>query len=243
VSKNNWAALGAITGNDEEKTVQACVGRALTYPSAQDQAAFRKKFREQCEDEHQVMHTFRELLAGTFMAQQGFTPRYEPEIDGLTPDWQFQREEGCSFVADVLNFHIDRKIEADQNRALEGEGVRVWCDWMPNNSDRLYQNIKGKAGKYKALAVRRGIPFVVIVYAWFSACLMPHEFEARLTPGDGLFNEYPSLSGVYHMDQQGNCLADERAGYLFHYYANPQAEYEVKLASGVLPYDFPARQV
>ncbi len=125
MSKKVWAALGTGTGGDDEKTVQACINRALTYLSPQDRGAFQKKFREQVSDEHQVMHTFRELVAGMFAARQGFTPRYEPEIEGLTPDWHFRRNGEGEFVADVLNFHIDKKIEAEQDKALAGPGVRI----------------------------------------------------------------------------------------------------------------------
>src|SRR5215467_7423288 len=115
MAKNVWAALGIRPGTEDETSVQACIERALSYLSEVDQKAFRRKFREQAGDEHQVMHTFRELLAGVFIARQGFSPRYEPKIAGLTPDWHFRREGGGEFIADVVNFHIDKKIEAEQH--------------------------------------------------------------------------------------------------------------------------------
>jgi hypothetical protein len=240
--KNVWAALGTGHGGDDEKSVQACIARALTYLSQDDQRAFRKKFNEQAGNEHQVMHTFRELLAGVFIARQGFTPRYEPEVDGLTPDWHFQQEGQGEFITDVVNLHIDKKIEAEQERALTGPGVQMWCDWMPDNSERLYNSIKDKAAKHKAMAFKGKIPFVVIVFSWFSAALMPHEVEACLLPEDMLFNEYPTLTAVYHMEQRGNCLVDASAGYTFTYYENTKPAFPVpKLTSGVLPYLFTAR--
>jgi hypothetical protein len=139
MEKNVLTALGTSDTSDDEISVQACIDRALTYLSQVDQRAFRKKFREQVGDDHQVMHTFRELLAGVFVAKQGFSPRYQPAIEGLTPDWLFQREGEGEFIADVVNFHIDKKVEAEQDKALAGPGLQLWCDWMPDNSHRLYK--------------------------------------------------------------------------------------------------------
>lgn len=57
-----------------------------------------------------------------------------------------------------------------------------------------------------------------------------------------LFDEYPTLTGVYHMDQRGNCLVDASAGYTFDYYENKAPAFpSPSLASGVLPYLFPKR--
>ncbi len=92
------------------------------------------------------------------------------------------------------------------------------------------------------MALKVNMPFVVIVYAWFSAALKPHEVEACLLPEDMLFNEHPTLTGVYHMDKRGNCLVDATARYTFAYYENAKPAFAVpKLNSGVLPYLFPAR--
>ena len=242
MAKSVWAALGTGQRADDEMSVQACIGRALTCLSEDDQKRFQRKFRDQADDEHQVMHTFRELLTGVFFARQGFTPRYEPQIAGLTPDWHFRRGDDGEFIADVANFHIDKKIEAKQDEVLAKPGLQVWCDWMPDNSHRLYQSIKDKAGKHKAMALEEKMPFVVIVYSWFSAAIQPHEVEACLLPEDMLFNEYPTLTGVYHMDQRGNCLVDASAGYTFDYYENKAPAFpSPSLGSGVLPYLFPRR--
>src|SRR5438876_3705705 len=105
MATNVWMAVGTGESTDDEKSVQACIKRGLTHLSLKDQKAFQKKFREQAGDEHQVMHTFRELLAGVFIAQQGFSPSYEPEIDGLTPDWLFQKGSQRGLIGDVVNFH------------------------------------------------------------------------------------------------------------------------------------------
>jgi hypothetical protein len=226
---------------DEEITVQASIPRALTYLSEKDQSAFRKKFRKQGKDDRQAMHTFRELLAGVFVARLDDTPHYEPKIDGQTPDWQFKRDGQGDFLADVMSFHIDRDIELEQQRALQGEGQRSWCGSVPDHSKRLYPAIQDKVVTYKELVARRGVPFVVFVHGLFSAFLLSEDIKACLSSPDGLFPEYPMLSGAWNMYEKGNCLVDASAGYRFDFYENPNATYPAPSSrTGCSPIGFPA---
>ena len=89
--------------------------------------------------------------------------------------------------------------------------------------------ILGKAGKYKDLVSRRGLPFVVFVYSFFSACVQLKEVEACLHGEEGLFDAYPTLTGVCHFE-------GAVAGYNFVYSGNPKANHpNFKLADGFLP--------
>jgi len=185
---------------------------------------------------------FRELLAGAFVARQGFTPRYTPNIGGQTPDWHFMRGGAGEFIAEVRNFQSPAPIRAAQKRALDGDGVRTWCDWMPNNTDRLWQSMLTKAAKYKKIANATASPYVVIVHGAFTTFLMPDEVEACILGPDGLFAGYPEMSGVYNLYEKGDCRHDPNAGYRFDFYANPNATRPTPwLTNGVLPYRFPAR--
>jgi hypothetical protein len=243
MSENVRAIFGTMRGADEEISAPACMERALTYLSEQDQRKFRKEFDNRSGQEEQRQHMFRELLAGVFVARQGFSPRYGPLIRGKTPDWHFKREDEAEFIAEFRNLQSADNIRDEQKRALEGDGVRMWCGWMPDNADRLWQSMLSKAGKYKSLAIQTGSPYVVIVHGLFTACLVPSEVEACILPSEGLFSEYPDMSGVYHMYEKGNCISDPAAGYRFDFYANPIATRPAPwLRSGVLPYRFPARQ-
>jgi hypothetical protein len=243
MSENVWAVLGTMPGADDETSAPACMKRALTYLSEPDQRKFRKEFENRAGDEEQMQHMFRELLAGAFMALQGFTPRYAPVILGQTPDWHFQREGVGQCIAEFRNFQSPDKIRNEQKRALEGDGLRVWCDWMPDNTDRLWKSLLSKAGKYKNLAIQTDSPHIVFVHGLFSACLLADEVEACLLGPDGLFADHPDMSGAYHMYERGNVLNDPAAGYRFDYYPNPAATRPIPwLTNGVLPYRFPARQ-
>ncbi len=238
-SNSTWAAFGTLPGGDED-SVQSLIPRALGYLSEQDQTTFRKKFSEQSEDDHQAMHTFRELLVGVFMARQEYTPRYEPNIGGLKPDWHFQSDGQDEFIADVVNFHVERKVEARIDRALN-EG-QMWSGVIPDQLQRLHSSLWDKASKYKNLATQKGVPYVVFIFGWMSAVVQSHQVEACLLLADGLFHNYPTLSGVYHMYEKGDYrLRDSTAGYRFDYCANPKATYPAPwLTNGALPYRFPA---
>lgn len=264
MSNTTWAAFGNLPGGDSELSVQETIPRALSYLSEKNQNAFRKKFSEQSEDNHQAMHTFRELLVGVFMAQQRYTPSYEPKIDGLTPDWHFQDDGRGDFIADVVNFHVEQKIEAQIDCTL-AQG-NVWSGKIPNQSQRLYSSLWNKAGKYKNLAAEKNVPYVVFIFGWMNAVVESSQIEQCLLHAEGLFRDYPTLSGVYFMyepsskfstevvcagekvllpkeiEQRILCLLEDKdRGYRFDYYPNSSASYPApRLTNGNLPYRFPA---
>jgi hypothetical protein len=257
---NTWAAFGTLPDESGENGVQATILRALSYLSERDQAAFRKKFKEQKEDEQQAMHTFRELLVGVFMAQQGYHLRYEPKIDGLTPDWHFQHDEWGAGIADVVNLHVERSIEQQIDGALD-QG-QTWSGAIPDQSQRLRGRLREKAEKYDNLAAQKSVPYVVFIFGWLNAVVESQQVEQCLLHADGLFTEFPTLSGIYHMRERMDkihaelriigtqvivipkenppILLDKESGYRFDYYANPKAIYPAGwLTSGALPYRFP----
>jgi hypothetical protein len=196
--QNVWAKFGVMASGDDEISPPACMERALTYLSVQDQHKFRKEFENRADDEEQVLHMFRELLAGAFMAREGFTPRYAPNIGGQTPDWHFKREGVGGFIADFRNFQSPDRISAEQKRALDS-GSHVWSGRLPDNTMRLWHSMQEKAGKYKNLATQSNLPYVVIVHGLFLSALTQDEVEDCILPPGGLFTDHPDLSGVYNM--------------------------------------------
>ena len=261
MASNPWAAFGTLPGRDDEISVQNSIPRALSYLTERNQTRFRKKFSEQSGDDHQAMHTFRELLVGVFMARQGFMPHYEPTIDGLTPDWHVQPDSQGEFIADVVNFHVENKIETQLDRALD-QG-QTWSGEIPDQLQRLWSSLNNKAGIYKNLVAKKSLPYVVFVFGWMNTIIQSQQVEECLRPTDGLFNDYETLSGVYHIREntfkipaeairmgtqvmivpKENLfgLRDTKAGYCFDYYANPKASCPACwLKNGALPYRFPA---
>jgi len=236
--QETWAAFGTLADEDGKNGVQATIPRALSYLSQRDQRIFLRKFKDQLSDEQQVMHTFRELLVGVFMTQQGHNPSYEPVVDGLTPDWRLGQD-GAALV-DVVNFHVERAVEEQIDRTLE-KGL-FWEGIIPDQSLRFRCSLRGKAGKYDNLVAQKQVPYVVFVYEWRHAVIERALVPEWLLRADGIFEEFPALSGVFHMYERGDCRIDLSAGYRFDYYANPKAVHPaVGLACGSLPYTFPGQ--
>jgi hypothetical protein len=196
--ENGWAMFGAMPRSDDEMSPQACMGRALTYLSIQDQSKFRREFENRIVDEEQGQHMIRELLAGVFAVRQGFTARYTPQINGQTPDWHFESVGVGEFIAEFRNFQSPDSICGEQKRALDG-GSQIWSGQLPDNTMRLWRSMKDKAGKYKKLANETDSPYVVIVHGLFLSALRREEVEACILPPDGLFADYPEMSGIYNM--------------------------------------------
>jgi hypothetical protein len=181
-----------------------------------------------------------ELIPGVFAARMGFTPQYEPKMEGQTPDWRFADEFGkFLFFGDVINFHVDEAIEKKLEEAMQA-GL-PWGGELPDSRERLYPSLRQKVGKYKELADRVELPFVAFLYGWFDAFLHPLELESCLSNQEwGLFTDYPQLSGVYHFDDAlptGSGCA--HPGYHFRFFPNPDASRPLPLADGIVPLPIP----
>jgi hypothetical protein len=181
-----------------------------------------------------------ELIPGVFAARMGFTPQYEPKMEGQTPDWRFLDVNGTFlFFGDVVNFHMEEPIEKKIAEAMQA-GV-PWRGELPDSEERLYPSLRQKTGKYKELADKVNLPFVIFLYGRFEAFLHPKEIKSCLNNQQwGLFTDYPQLSGVYHFDDAlstGHGWAEP--GYRFCFYPNPNASRPLPLADGIVPLPIP----
>ena len=99
---------------------------------------------------------------------------------------------------------------------------------MEPNTERLYDRIWEKASVYKEIVERRGIPYVIGMFADIMVELEPDEVNPCLYgPEDGLFALYPSLSGVVFFVERGGV-------YYFQYCANPGATNPLDFPQGFL---------
>jgi len=217
------------------------IQNGLKYLRNQDARAFVRKFQQQSKDERQFAHTMIELIPGIFGARMGFIPEYEPNMEGQTPDCRFLDPEAkpC-FFAEVVNLHMNEDIEKEMRKALKIDDI--WSGNLPNSADRLYPTLENKMGKYRALADKVDLPFVVFIYGWFNAFLDPVEIEYCLSNMEwGIFKKYPQLSGAYHFD---NASLDGGYGgnnpdYRFRFYTNPDATRPLPLTDGLVPFPIP----
>jgi hypothetical protein len=176
---------------------------------------FVKNFRTQ--DQGQKLHSFRELVLGAFLARQLLHPRYSKKLCGKTPDWCLHDDANQVVgVVELVNFHQASTVETSMLDAIGNS--QTWVDWVPSNSERLYQKLLQKAQAYDSVIASMGIAYVVAIFGTFTAAVEPDELhDALLKDHDGgVFLKAPSLSGVLFFE--------ESAGrYQFRYIANPAA--------------------
>jgi hypothetical protein len=212
------------------------IKNSLRWLAQEDAGAFRRKLKQQANDPRQRDHTAIELMVGVFGKTLGYYPQYEPALGGQTPDWLFldSNNKPC-FFAEVVSFHMATKIEGQMHKACQ-EGD-VWCDYLPGSEGRLLQPLRDKVAKYKMLADKMNLPFIIVVYGFFDAFLHPKEVSACLRdPEFGLFHDFPQLTGVY-LAESGMPLGigPQREGYRFRFFANENASRPLILRDDILP--------
>jgi hypothetical protein len=213
---------GQIAGN---KSINRTIYRCFEYIPQNDAARFVKKFREQLQDQNQVMHTFRELILGAFLGSQGFKLRYEYTISNRTPDWSIvNQESNVICVIELINFHIDKQTE-DKIKAMPINNT--WVGVLAPNNDRLYDRLLQKIQTYKSVTEDNNLPYVIALFGEFTAAVNSDELKACLfDKKSGLFGLYPALSGILFFE--------ENAGsYIFSYMRNTDATQVINLPGGI----------
>ncbi len=71
----------------ENKKIDTAIYQCFEFICEEDERKFVKKFRQQPHDQSQVLHSFRELILGAFLASNGFEVKHDYAIDNKTPDW------------------------------------------------------------------------------------------------------------------------------------------------------------
>ena len=230
---------GQIAGN---RSINALIYRCFEYISDEDERKFVSSFREQPHDSNQIMHTFRELVLGAYLAANGLNARYELRVAGLSPDWTIVGTESPLIrgVVELTTFHIDRATDLETEEQVRAAGVAAyWRDKNKDNTERLYQSIWAKARKYRLLVQKLEVPYVVALFADFKLALGFEEVNHCLFDSEsGLFEICPELSGVlYFQESSGR--------YSFQYAGNPGAARQFHMPDGIFPSAtaLPARSV
>ena len=212
---------GQIAGN---KSINAMIYRCFEYICGEDVPKFVKKFRDQCRDENLVMHTFRELVLGAYLASSGFDVRHESKVGAKRPDWcVLDGSLALGAIAELTNFHLDRATEDRIERQLQRGNV--WLGWLEANDSRLYQSIWHKASAYKALVEEYQVAYIIAVFGEFHAAVNTDELNACLSSESGLFGLYPVLSGVLFFEEYSG-------RYQFTYMPNPNPLKSLDVPSG-----------
>ena len=223
---------GEIAGS---KNINDFIYLCFESIAQEDQRTFVKKFREQPHESDQIMHTFRELVLGTYLCSKGFRAMHDYAIEAKTPDWCILDDKSEVIgIVELTNFHLDRNTETEIKRKIGASlAACVWRDQNKDNVERLYQCIWHKADVYHALIKKLKVPYVVSVFGDFQAAIDFEEVQYCLFDKEiGLFERYSDVSGVLYFQ--------ERCGrYFFDYACNPHALEILDIPSGTFPAESP----
>jgi len=213
---------GQIAGN---KSINDTIYRCFGCVCGEDERRFVSKFRQQPHNEAQILHTYRELVLGAYLASKGLKVRYGYKVDTKTPDWAILDDKSMLMgIIELVNFHTDRETENAIEVQLQSEGH--WDGCLNDNHYRLYGAIQRKATIYKPLVEKRRIPYVIAVFGDFLAAITRDEIERCLfCEESGLFGVYPVISGLLYFEHSGS--------YEFHYIWNPRCLHSISLPDGV----------
>lgn len=133
-----------IAGN---RSINAMINRCFEHIHRADVPKFVKKFRTQYSDDNQVMHTFRELVLGAYLASRGLNVRYDHKVDSKRPDWCILDQwSALRAIVELTNFHAPKVTEDSIKSQLQISGF--WVGWQEPNNYRLYRRIAQKSVEY-----------------------------------------------------------------------------------------------
>jgi hypothetical protein len=212
----------------DNKDINSTIYRCFEHVEEEDAARFVKKFHDQQNDDKQALHTFRELILGSFMRINNIDAHYEKMIDGLLPEWSVYDENNkLSAIVELMNFHLDAHLERSLRQQKADIGMAFWI--QKNHSPRLLFKIEEKVQKYRALARENALAFILAIYGDFAAGVAwKQELYPLLLEGEhAIFPRYPELSGLLHFDHSCNI-------YDFNYIRNDVARRPFALPNGKL---------
>jgi len=201
------------------------------YISMEDKQRFVLEFRRLSPASSQILHTFRELVLGAYLASTGIAVRYQSRIEGRTPDWSLLKDGRLAGYVDLINFHIDRKTETQIEEQHQARRVAAyWRDENKDNAARLYQALQKKAQHYSQLAAVTGLPWAIALFPEFLSAVdfADDVLPSLVNPDSGIFPSYPSVSGLLYFEEASGT-------YFFNYTPNPVARISLILRSGEFP--------
>lgn len=211
---------GQIAGS---KRISDAINSCFQFLNDSEAEKFVREFKELPHDAGQVMHTFRELILGAYLAKYDFQMSHDYEIDSKTPDWSILDENSLpKCICELLNFHCDAETSTDIIRQINEKDI--WCNFVKPNTERLYHKIKEKASKYKSIVRKHKLPYIIAVFGEFTAVVDEYEIDECLSGETGLFEMYPEVSGLLYFEESAG-------SYLFSYKPNPHANLVMDISS------------
>lgn len=213
----------------ENRSINESIYECFQHIDEADAERFVREFRSQPHDKEQVLHTFRELVLGSYLARNGYHVRAYQRYDDKEPDWSIFGEQGELLgLIDVVNFHADQQTESYIHTTIAEGKVAVPEFNEAANSLRFYQSVKKKCTVYTQLIESRNAPFIIGFFPHFNVIVDQSQImESLYSEESGLFRKgedggYPNVSGLVNYPDVAVADSPVSAAhvYRFEYYPN-----------------------
>jgi hypothetical protein len=226
----------------DNQSINDCIYECLQYFEEADRAEIENKLREdaRAEDTGTFLHTFRELIFGSYLARRGCRIRPYIKYGEDEPDWSaYDEHENLIALMDVVSFHPLKEVESEIGKELaQGKPARINLDsrYLDKLSKKFFDRLQEKCTCYRELVQSEEVPCLVACFFTFDNWL-DEETERIITENlhsasSGFFRDktgvqcYPDVSGLvtfYEPNLQFLPPDSVATLYAFDYHRNPQA--------------------
>ena len=220
-------------------SINNCIYECLQYFEGADRAKIEGKLREDAgaEVKDTFLHTFRELIFGSYLARRGCRVRPYQVYGKQTPDWSAFGERGDLIaLIDVMTFHPLEAVESEIRRNLDqGKPACPKID-LDKLSQKFFSRLKDKCTAYTELVRSRNVPYLVACFFtfdnWYDDATKRMIKDNLHSAASGFFRDktgegcYPDVSGLvtfYEDDVQFFPPDSVATIYVFDYDKNPHA--------------------
>lgn len=210
----------------EKDTISYC----LHYLRDIEAEKIVRKLNQQPHNRIDYLHILGELILGAYLSKNGYLISYEYKFDDKTPDWcTFHENASPQCIVELLNFSLDAATSEHLANQIQ-ENSSAWTYFPMPNTDRLYSKLMEKASKYKPIANKYKLSYIISVFSYSMVNVKQGELdECLFEKGTGIFEKYPEVSGLLFFE-------DILGGYLFSYKDNPFPVRVMNIPSGEFKY-------
>jgi hypothetical protein len=229
-----------------------CIYECLQYFEGDDRAAIEEKLREdaRAKDTNTFLHTFRELIFGSYLARRGCRVRPYIKYGKYDPDWSaFDGHGNLMALMDVMTFHPPKVMESQIHKELsESRTARINLDgpYLGKLSTKFFGNLQGKCTCYTELVQSEEVPYLVACFfsfdSWYDEESNEMIQDNLFSASEGFFRDktgvqcYPDVSGLvtlYEPNLEFRPPESIATLYAFDYHRNPYAARPCAFPAGV----------
>lgn len=206
----------------ENETIYHC----LQYLGDIEAGKIVGKLNQQPHNNVGYLHILRELILGAYLSKNGFCVHYEYKLDSKTPEWCIlDKNSSPQCIIELFTFNPDATTSKHLAHQIQEQDL-TWTYFVNPNTNRLYSKIWEKASKYKPIANKHKLSYIISVFSDSIASIKQEELDECLFEKEfGIFEKYHEVSGLLFFE---NILG----GYLFSYKENSLSHKAMNITSG-----------